>query len=413
MKTRKYASLLNRIAIATGTVLAASMLCRAENWPRFRGPAGTGVTEEQNLPVKWSAEENVTWKTELPQDDKTVASPIVFGNYVFVATGIQGKPEHHILCINRADGKILWDTSVPLGPRKDMDKRAGRAPCTPCTDGTNVFAAFASGKVACLDMDGRIVWQKDLPSWEFDCSMGNSPLLYGDTLILINDPKKNTEARFLAYDKKTGELKISVERADAGFAHSTPILIKVDGKDQLIVAAAKAVQGIDPMTGQVIWFCSFGGETASPAYDGGLIYSDNGRGRGGATIKPGGTGDVTATALKTKFSNKSDLGSPVVLGSYVYRQQGEILQCMELETGKIVYTNAVSGANSWSSPFAARDGKVYVGNAGKCYVIKAGPIPEVISINDLGEDCETSAAVSDGQLFLRGTKHLWCIGKRH
>jgi outer membrane protein assembly factor BamB len=181
-------------------------------------------------------------------------------------------------------------------------------------------------------------------------------------------------------------------------------LITTAGRDQLVAAASSALQGLDPRTGEVLWSLKAVGETSSPAYDGGLICSDNGRGGFGVSVRPG------AAERSALFGCKSDLGSAVVLGDYVYRQSGDQLLCMELATGETVYTEKVDGASSWASPFATRDGLIYVGNAGRCHVVRAGPSFEVAHVNDLGDGSHASAAVSGGNIFFRGAANLWCIG---
>ncbi len=379
----------------------------AGDWPRFRGSKGNGVTEERDLPTRWSAGEGVRWKMALPANDVAACSPVVAGGRVFLTYGTKGG-EHRVLCLDAENGGILWDVVVPPGPQEKPDARAGRAPLTPCTDGTYVFAAFPSGVLVCLDMQGQILWRQALANYAFDCSMGNSPLLYGDRVILIND-QNSGKSEFLAYDKQTGEIKVRLPRPECRFGHSTPALIQAGGTDQLLVAANPQIQGLDPLSGKVLWFAPFEGETASPAWDGDLAYCDNGRGQGGVTVRPAESGKTTIVA---KIQIKSDLGSPVILGEYLYRQEGQTLRCARLADGQLMYTMKVPGASSWASPLATRDGRIYVGNAGACYVMKAGPQLEVISTNDLGDGSHASPAAADGRLYLRGTKFLWCVGAK-
>lgn len=399
-----------RSTVAFLAVLAVTTMCFAADWPRFRGPDGTGITDDNSLPTEWDKDKNVAWKVELPKCDVATSSPIVVGDRIFIAYGV-AKPsaENHVLCLSKADGKTLWDAKVELGPVKSVDGRGGFAAPTPCSDGKNVFAVFASAAVACLDMDGKVVWRKELANHQFDVVMGNSPLLWGDTLILINDQNGN-KSEFLAFDKATGEIKIAEPRKGFGMAHSTPIVVKIDGKEQIIAAGNKAIQGIDPATGKAIWSCAAPGETSSPACDGGLIYVDTGRGDGGVAVQPPAGAEAKGT-VKANFKAKSDLGSPVVLGDFVYRQAGEIFQCLKLATGETVFTKTVKGIGGSSSPFASRDGKVYVGTSGTCYVFKAGPDGELLATNKLGDASGASAAVADGRIYFRGTKYLWCVGK--
>ena len=408
--TKRFLGALAMAGIMSMYAVAGRAL--AGDWPRFRGGDGCGITDEKNLPTQWDGKtgKNVFWKEELPKGDAAISSPIVVGDKVIVTYAVGGgNPEQHVICFVKADGSKLWDTVVDLGPLKNVDGRGGFAGPTPCSDGKHVFAVFASGVIAALDMDGKLAWRHDLPNSKFDVVMGNSPVLFGDTVILIND-QHDKKSQLLAWYKADGHVKLDVPRPGCDFAHSTPILVKVGGQEELIAAASSQLQGIDPGSGNVLWFAKVHGETASPVCDGGLVYTDTGRGDAGVAVAPGGEGDVTGQAVKATFKNHSDLGSGVVLGEYVDRQAGDNLQCSKLATGETVYTKPVKGASNWASPIASRAGFIYVGNSGTCHVFKAGPEGEEISANNLGDGSAASAAVSDGKIFFRGTKYLWCIG---
>jgi hypothetical protein len=150
---------------------------RGEDWPRFRGATGNGVSEERGLPTEWSATKNVLWRTPLPKSDAVASSPVVVGDRVFVTYGVAAPPQNRVVCVDRNLGRILWDRAVEPGPVANADGRAGFAGPTPCADDPHVYVAFASAVVACLDHAGTLVWRAQLPSAAFDVVMGNSPIL--------------------------------------------------------------------------------------------------------------------------------------------------------------------------------------------------------------------------------------------
>ncbi len=408
------AAVLGVLALAALVSASAPARAAAGDWPRFRGPTGCGITDEKGLPIQWggAANENVLWKTPLAKSHNPWSSPVIVGDRLFLTAAGMENREQHVLCFSKRDGKPLWDTPVPPGPWTGAEPKGGLGGPTPVTDGKHVWAVFGTAVVACLDMEGKIVWRKDLPGQNFDVTVGASPILYEDTLLYIADQNKKTSS-LIAYDKATGDVRWEQKRPDVVFAHSTPLLISVTGRVQLIVSASVALQGIDPADGKMLWWCKGNGETASPVYGGSLVYMDSGRGGGGMAVDPAGQGDVTATHLKWKSdAAQSDLSSPVIVGGHVYRLSGHNLVCMDLATGGEVYSRALAGASEWASPIVTPEGRIYCATAGKSYVIQAGPDGKIVATSDLGDPNHASPAVSEGRIYLRGMRFLYCIGAR-
>ena len=405
---------LNSIAAACVAALALAANCRAENWPQFRGPTGLGYTTEKNLPLTWNAKsgENIRWKAPLPKSDNAYSSPVVWGDRVFVTSAVNSPVEHHMLCFQVSDGKLLWDTSVPPGPWLLKDLRGGYGAPTPATDGKSVFVVFGSAVIASLDFDGKIIWRKELEKFAFDVALGSSPVLHGDTVILDCDQTGKTSS-FIGLDKATGTIKWEEKRPQANFAHSTPVLANVKGKAQLLVSASGAVQGLDPANGKILWWCAAPGDASSPAFNGSLVFADSGRGGRAVCVDPSGAGDVTKSHLKWTFPQIPEgLSSAIIVGDFVLRTHNpETLRCLRLSTGDAVFNERLAGVSTWASPFATPDGKVFFASAGKSYVVQAGEKLEVLATNDLGEENRASAAVSAGKIFLRGNKNLYCIGQ--
>ncbi len=286
-----------RWVLGLAAVLALAATAPAEGWPQFRGPNGLCITHERGLPLTWGGKsnENVLWKVPLKGHGRS--SPVVCGGRVFVTSvlwppGVPETqlPEHHVTCYRADDGKQLWDSLVPPGPLRLTDLRGGYAAPTPAADGERVYALLGSAVLAALDTDGNPVWRKELPRpYHFDVAIASSPVLWKDTLILLCD-ETNGASRLLAFDRKTGDVRWDVKRPEVGFDHSTPALVEVGGRPQLLVGAANALQGIDPDTGKPIWWCAASGDVVTPAFGNNLVYCDSGRGgRRRAHLLQGGT----------------------------------------------------------------------------------------------------------------------------
>jgi outer membrane protein assembly factor BamB len=407
---------------------------RGENWPRFRGPIGLGYTEDTRLPLTWGGpdQQNVLWKA--PLKGQGHASPIVWGDAVFVATAYWPPsvrerqkviPEHHLTCYRLADGKLLWDTLIPPGPWVRTDFRSGPgggyAAPTPATDGKLVYCAFGSSVLAAVDFQGKIVWRKEIIPHTFDVTLGSSPILYGDTVILLCAMAQPRDSRVVAFAKETGAVKWQRPLPDTGFGHSTPVVISVKDRPQLLVLASggrvtdSALQSLDPATGERLWWCRGAGDAASPAFGAGAVYFDSGRGGPGVAVDPTGSGDVSKTHVQWTIPQVPEgIGSPIIVGSYVYRLHNPgILKCWEVATGKQVYVQRLEGiSTTWASPIADPEGRIFFANAGKSYVIQSGPEFRVLAVNDLGDGNHPSPAVAPGRLLLVGMKDVYCIGTK-
>jgi outer membrane protein assembly factor BamB len=401
----------------------------AGDWRGWRGPTGMGHTTEKGLPIRWGgkAGENVIWKVPLLPDqekarlDNNQSSPIAVGDLVFVTMsfwpeGVSTKDplEHHVICFRKSDGKRLWDKRVQPGPWLLKDLRGGYTAPTPASDGERVYVVFGSSVIAALDFKGNLIWRKEITPYQtFDVAIGDSPVLYKNTVLFMCD-QVNRTSRLLAFDRKTGDLKWERKRPKVGFGHSTPVLARVKGKTQLLVAASNAVQGLDPADGKIIWHCQAWGDTASPVYGGGLVYCDSGRGNPGVAVDPTGRGDVTKTHRKWKINNvPAGFSSPIIVGDYLYRLHSPgVFTCWKLATGEQVYSLRLQGVETASSPIVTPEGDIYCANSGRSYVIKSGPKFAVLATNDLDDPSQASPAVSDGRLYLKGKRYLFCIGKK-
>jgi outer membrane protein assembly factor BamB len=418
-----------RVLVALFSLTFVVAATAAADWPSWRGPTGQGICDEKDLPLTWGGKDEtaVLWKVPLPgveekaNQDRNQSSPIVAKERVFLTTSYwpnhakatEQSPAHHVACYQLSDGKPLWDVTVPPGPWKLHDLRGGYTAPTPASDGERIYVVFGSSVIAALDFDGKIAWRKEIKPYDFDVAIGTSPIVYGDTILFQCD-QVNKSSRLIAFDRKTGDIKWEEKRPTQNFSHSTPVLAKIKDKPQLLVAASNALQGVDPGNGKVLWWCAAAGDTVSPVYGGGLVYCDSGRGGAGVAVDPTGAGDVTKTNLKWKVPQVPDgFSSPIIVGEYVYRVHNPgILKCWKLDSGETVINERLGGVSTASSPFATPDGRIYFASAGKSYVLKAGPKLDVLATNDLGDPSEASPAVSEGKIILKGSKYLYCIGKK-
>ena len=413
-------------AVCIGLLLG--LAASAADWPGWRGPTGMGLSDEKDLPLTWGGNdgENILWKRPLPgadgkaKLDNNQSSPIVQGGRVFVTvsywpSGVEQKeyPEHHVVCFRADDGAPLWDVKVDPGPWKLGDLRGGYAAPTPAADAERVYVLFGSSVLAALDHDGKPLWRKEITPYDFDVAVGCSPVLYKDTVLLQCDQNAK-HSRLLAFDRKTGDLKWEKKRPEFGFTHSTPTRAEINGKTELLVAASNALQGLDPADGTVLWSCQAPGDTASPVYSGGVVYIDSGRGSPGVAVDPTGEGDVTKTHLKWRLDSVPEaFGSPVAVDGLLYRLLNSgYVSCRKLDGGDQVYNQRLPGVTGPCSPVATADGRVYFASAGKSFVLRAGPKPEILATNDLGDACPASPAAAAGHIYLKGRHYLYCIGRK-
>jgi outer membrane protein assembly factor BamB len=426
-----------QLALAVASLfLIGPPLVGADNWPGFRGPTGLGYTEEKDLPLTWNGKsgENVLWKTPIPGVDLKKlefsspghSCPIVWRDRVFITTAIwpaqltaeerkKTIAEHHVLCFQVSDGKQLWDTIIPPGKCLVDNGYHGYAVPTPVTDGQHVFALFGSGVLVCLDFDGQIVWREELPHLrDVDGGICSSPILHKETVIVPGI----ADSGLRALEKATGKLRWEQKTRDRN-KMPTPALLRIGDKLQLIHYAG-GIQALDPDNGELLWFCRTPPTSySSPAFGGGLLYADAGRGgQKGAAVDPTGKGDVTKTNVKWEIKVTSPAGSsPIVVGAYLYRIcDNGLLRCWKVDSGELVYEERLPKITPSASPIATADGRIYFASPARSYVIKAGPNFELLATNDLdlqgGSQDYTTPAVSEGRLFFKGRSYLWCIGKK-
>jgi len=386
---------------------------RAENWPQFRGPSGLGYSNQRDLPLNWDAKtgENILWRAALGQSDNPYSSPIVWGDDVVVTCASNQPLMHRVLSFAKVDGKLRWEASIDPGPLILKDLRGGYGAPTPCTDGDRIYVVFGSAVIAALNFEGKLIWRRELANHAFDVALGSSPIVYRDFVILDCDQTGKTST-IVAFDKATGEIRWELKRPDTSFAHSTPVVVNIGGRAQMLVSASGAIQGIDPENGTLLWSHPAQGDASSPAFAGGVVFSDSGRGGKAVCVEPGSAGEPPK--LRWIYPQIPEgLSSAIIVAGSVWRTHNPgVIKCIQLETGQLLFSERLPGISTWASPIVTPDNRIYFASAGKSYVLRAGEKLEILATNEIGEENRASAAVSDGRIFLRGDKHLYCIGKK-
>ena len=407
--------------------LASTMLVCAENWPQFRGPTAQGLSTEKSPPLKWSATENVAWKTELPGE--SWSSPVVWGDRLFVTTATDAGASCHVLSLDRKSGQILWDKEVFKQVQRRKQARNTFATPTPATDGERVYAAFNDGSFVALKFDGSLAWENRDYKFFGEHGLSSSPILYEGLLIMARDGSSDGEdkkvgwqtpwdqARVIALDAKTGQERWLGKRGLSRISHGVPCIWEHDGQAQVVTEAGDVVQGFDLKTGERLWSSQVIGEGKVPSavLGDGLVFTSGGWG-GKETIKAfklGSKGDLKeANLVWEQRKGMPKVPSMIYVKPHLFAiTDGGVATCMKADTGEIVWQERVGG-NFAASPVAA-DGRIYfVGDNGETAIIEAGPEFKVLAKNPLSEKVQASPAISQGQIFIRTDKHLFCIGAK-
>jgi len=429
--------------------LCSSATANAQNWPSFRGPNATGISNSTNVPVSWDAEksQNIRWKTAIP--GLSHASPIVWGDRIFVTTTVSSQKNlsydpksdaidhradlvshsYRVYCLDKNSGKILWERTAYEGvPKIKRHPKASHANATPATDGRYVVANFGNEGLYCYDLDGKLIWKQDLgfldPGLkgepEEQWSYGSSPIIYRDLVIVQCDIQKDS---FLAaFNVKDGKQAWRVAR-DEWPSWATPVIYEGKNRAELITNSPRHLRGHDPLTGKELWRFREEIEVKSPTpvIANGLIYFSGGYplGRPINILRPGGNGDLSPRQGESKsefFVASARSGpytpTPLVVGEYLYSCNDRgLLICYNAKTGEQIYQTRVGdkGATFSASPVAA-DGKMFLASEdGDVYVVKLGAKYELLAVNPMGEVCMATPAISGDTIFIRTRKNLVAI----
>jgi outer membrane protein assembly factor BamB len=429
--------------MSVGMLTTASSL--AGNWPQWRGPDGSGISNEKNLPAEWSVSKNIKWKT--PIEGRGHSSPIVWGKMIFLTTAIEGevvpgakaakhmmdnkefihpdsvgankKHTFKVMALNRETGKVLWDVVAFEGtPYDDRHRKSSYAASTPATDGKMVYAFFGSEGLYAYDYSGKLAWKADLGKMgTVGMGTGTSPIIF-ENLVIVQCDEENGEASFIiGLDKKTGkEVWRTARKVQVSWA--TPLLVKTAKRSELITSGTESIVSYDPATGKELWTHKGVESNAipSPVANSEMVYLVAGfPAKIAMAIRLGASGDLTGTPnVPWKYTKGTAyVPSPILYGDYLYLTTDRgILTCIDAKTGEVKYEGGrVPVPATFTASPVAFEGKILLTSEdGDTYIVKAGPKHEVIGTNSVGEPVYASPAIADGRIYIRGEKNIYCIG---
>ena len=404
-----------------GSSLAVSMVAvdeeAARYWTRWRGPSGQGVAVGTGYPDRWSAKENILWRSAVP--GRGHSSPIVWRDQILLTTA-HNDGRATMLSFDRTNGRLQWETAVPDRTRENLHSKNSYASPTAVTDGRRVYASFGNKGLAAFGLDGTVVWHRSLGTFDNYHGTAGSPLLYKDRLIVYQDHAGGSAggAFVAAFDAATGKPLWRSAR-DGTVGWGTPVAIRVGDHDEIIVSGQRQVISYHPDTGKELWRCR--GNTfeviPTPVVGNGLIFCSSGRAGPTLAIRPGGSGDVTSTHLAWS----SPRGSPFVPSPLLYENQLYIVNDMaaiatsfEPATGKVLWQGrlGVARPEGFSASPVAVDGKVFFTNDdGETFVLRAGPTFELLHVNSLDATVLASPALVGGRWYFRTDRELIAIGR--
>jgi outer membrane protein assembly factor BamB len=414
---------------------------QAADWPNWRGPSCDGVSPERSLPLKWSRTQNVRWRVPLPE--RANSTPVVSGDRIFLTQPLEKQNRRTLMCLDRASGKTLWQTAIEYGGNERTHATNPHCSSSPVTDGKRVYAWLGSAGFVACDMDGNELWRRELGRQDHVWGYGASPIIH-DGLVILNfgpgDPsfliamdaasgktewKAEMPPRMPAGDvAKAGELPKRPDgavRSDFFGSWTTPLIVHANGRVEMVCNLARRVAAFDPKTGRELWTCggfadlAYGSPAPGSDDKGPLVVSLGGFGGPALAVRCGGSGDVTdRLRLWRTERTPARIGTSVVYQGYIYAAGiNGVAECLDLGTGKQVWVQRLSGQQGnnaiWSSPMRNQDRLYVMNQSGDTFVYRASPQFELLAVNALEEDTNSSVVAAGNSLFLRTHESLWCI----
>jgi outer membrane protein assembly factor BamB len=385
----------------------------AEDWPMWRGPRGDGLSHESEAPLNWSSTENIAWRVEVPGSGRS--SPVIQSNGVYLTTFTESDRARRLLRYDRKTGHLDWDTVIHLGDVENQHKFNTSASATPVCDEKRVYCTFVDSErmiVAAVDHSGEVVWKTSPGSYFSKHGFAASPALCEEGLII--NGHQDGSAFVVMLDPKSGEERWRYRPETDLRSFSTPLVIESHGKRQIVLAGAKQTLALDPGSGNKIW--SVDGPTekvvCTPSFGLGHVFSFGGSPdtRAIAIALRSAGGPIQSEIVWTKERAMPYVPTPLLYGEYLHViDDMGIYQCIEPVSGKVLKTQR-KGGNTYSSPIGVANRVYMFDDTGLCTVIENNGEFRVLARNPLDELIQTTPAISDGQLFIRGERHLWCIG---
>jgi outer membrane protein assembly factor BamB len=445
VKLSRRTALALSLAIFFAALNSLANHASAGNWPQWRGPDGSGISNEKNLPSEWSPTKNIKWKTAI--EGRAHSSPIVWGNKVFLTTAVEGsvvpgakavkhmdgdkefihpdsvgadrKHTFKVLCLDRDNGKIMWEATAWEGtPYDNRHRKSSYAASTPATDGKLVYAFFGTEGLYAYDYKGKLAWKAQLGNLgTVGMGTGTSPILF-ENLVIVQADEENGSASFIVgLVKKTGKEILRTPRK-VQVSWSTPLLVRTATRAELITSGTETVISYDPATGKELWRHKGVESNAipSPVANNEMVFLVAGfPAKIAMAIRLGQSGDLTGTPnVPWKYAKGTAyVPSPILYGDYLYLTTDRgILTCIDAKTGEVKYEGGrIPIPATFSASPVAFEGKILMTSEdGDTFMVKSGPKHEILGTNSVGEPVYASPAIADGRIFIRGEKNLYCIG---
>ncbi len=414
----KYPALLGTLAVLLASMFTPQAC--AQEWTRFRGPNGTGQSEESTIPAVWSEDETL-WKSKLPGSGNS--SPVLWGDRIFLLSADPANGTRYVVCLSAVDGKILWQRDYPSEVHA-IHQLNTLASSTPCVDDERVYCAWSTPEeftLLALTHDGAPVWKANLGPFVSQHGFGTSPIIVGDLVIITND--QDAESFVIAVDRASGATEWKIDRKhlpEQNTSYATPCLYEPPGRPAELILCSRAhgVTGIDPQSGKTRWEKPgvFGQRpVSSPIIVDGLILATCGQGGGNnnlVAIKPYAEAGAPQVEYQVDRTSAPYVPSLVAKGELVFLWGDRgVVSCMEAGSGKILWRERVSG-NYFGSPVRVGDCIYCIADDGDVVAVAASEDFEVLGRSPLGETSRTTPAVANGRMFLRSESHLTAVGKR-
>lgn len=411
--------LLIGMANCVAIFLISPLVLLAGDWTEWRGPGGQGISGEKNPPLEWSQEKNVRWKVKL--DGRGNSTPIVIGDKVLITHAPEKSLQRGILCFNRATGAEMWKHSVECPLEEKTHSTNPYCAASPVSDGERVVAWYGSAGLFAYDLSGKVLWQKELGTFEHIWGYASSPVIVDDLVILSAGPGLNA---FVAAFKKSDGSEVwrkefpalkSLKAEEFRGSWSTPVIIPEGGRKIMLLSLPEKLYAVDPKTGDELWSC--GGLSklvyTSPLADNETAVAMCGYGGPAIAVKLGGAGDVTEANRLWHHTQKNPqrVGSGVLTGGKIFiLNEPGIFWCLDAKTGEKHWEQRLGSGNAWSSTILV-DGRLYCTNSkGTTFVLEPNASEcKILAENEIGEQTHASLAFSNGQVFMRTFQHLYCF----
>ncbi len=399
--------------------LAAAAVCLAapadQEWTRFRGPDGTGIGAAESIPVSFT-EADYNWKVKLPAPGHS--SPVLWGKRIFLTCAAQRATERQVLCLDSADGHVLWSWKDKFKPY-NQNKQNSFAASTPALDAQHVYISWVSGQkfiILALDHEGKKVWQQEIDGFGTQHGPGGSPIVLDGVVIVANDSGGKGSC-LIGLDAKTGKIQWKQDRQSGLTPCITPGVYRPKGgpAEAIFVSSKHGMTSLDPKTGKTNWELSNLFElrsVASPVVAGGVILATAGKGgrRESAVVRPGGKSGSNAGVAYRLKSGVPYVPTPIAVGKNLFIvSDGGTMTCVVAETGKVLWQEKLDG-RFYSSPVCV-NGRIYcISREGEAVVVEAADKFKLLARNKLPEGSQATPAIAGGRMYIRTYNHLICIG---